>query len=99
MKFKSGDIIRGTEGDGKTWGNTTTLLLLHVRADDHVCAVILQSINPITGEVYSRDGHFGNWSLTCRDWVKIGSDPHVEPLDDIINRLLAAYELRGDDGK
>lgn len=33
MKFKSGDIIRGTEGDWKTWGNTTTLLLLHVRAD------------------------------------------------------------------
>ena len=91
MKFKSGDIIRGTEGDGKTWGNTTTLLLLHVRNDNHACAVVLQSFNPVSGKVHACAGDFGNWGLNSRDWENIGVDSHLELLDHIIASHVAQY--------
>lgn len=91
MKFKSGDIIRGTEGDGKTWGNTTTLLLLHVDGPENVSAVVLRSVDLNDGEITRRRGDTGKWSLLCRDWEKIGSEPHLEPLDDIITACIARH--------
>lgn len=94
MKFKAGDIIRGTEGDGQTWANTTTLLLLYVngvgsRAD--VCGLILKSVNPLTGEEHGRIGKAGPWSLCCRQWEKIGQVSQLSAASDAVRQCVERF--------
>ena len=75
-KFHAGDILEGYEGDGKSWANVTTLLLVYVQ-ESNVAAIVLKSINPLTGEDLGRNGELGLWSLGCRDWKKVGEIPVV----------------------
>jgi len=91
MEFKAGDIIRGTEGEGKAWANTTTLLLLYVNcigSCEHVCGITLKNINPLTGEDHGRNGKAGSWSLCCRQWEKIGEVSQLSAASDAVRQCV-----------
>lgn len=94
MKFKAGDIIRGTEGDGTTWANTTTLLLLYVNSTgccETVCGITLKSINPLTGEDHEHNGKAGSWSLCCRRWEKIGQVSQLSAASEAVLQCIDSF--------
>lgn len=92
MEFKAGDIVEGTEGDGKTWANTTTLLLLYVESMDSVCAVVLKSVNPMTGEDNGRRGDAGQWVLNARPWKKVGQVPALAHASGAVDNCVECFK-------
>ena len=94
-KFKPGDVIEGYEG-GDTWGNSTTLLLIHVFSDEKVYAFVIKSFDTVKKQNMYRHSNFGNWGLNCRDWKKIGELPNIrkasEKIESIIKKEYGIWE-------
>lgn len=97
--FKPGDIIQGTEGNGKTWANTTILLLVRVHDTRRsygpdASAIVLKSFNPLSGEMVSRhdEGLISTWGLGAREWEKIGEVPEVTLAAMDIEAAVAAWK-------
>jgi hypothetical protein len=89
-KFKAGDIVRGHEGDGKTWGVTDTLLLLHVYDGGSALAVVLESVRDFTGK-RGRNGDAEPWTLEYRDWQKVGEVPELAAAEGAILDTIAKW--------
>lgn len=92
MDFQAGDIIEGYEGNGTTWGNISTILILYIKNLTDVSAVILNSINPITGKNNGRCGELSNWTLSGRDWKKIGCVPELEQTSITISNVVSEWK-------
>jgi len=64
-----GDTVEGTEG-GDGWWNTTRLTLLWLGTTEAAWSVTYRSS---TEPVWSEPKEAANWTLSCRDWRKVGA--------------------------
>ena len=90
MKFRSGDIIEGTEGLGKSYENTAVLLVLaHDGLSGDALCVVLETRSPRRG-TEREDIHATSasaWVLEDRDWKKIGYAPELAGFDTMISMV------------
>lgn len=92
--FKAGDIIEGYEGDGRTWGTTTTMLLLYIGKSD-VCALVLHRKYTVPDKDRPRsEADFGRWTLQCRDWKKVGEVPELAAAAPAVADAVASWEAK-----
>lgn len=69
LELKVGDTIEGTEG-GHGWWNTTRLTLLWLGETEAAWRVTDRSS---TRAEWSAPREAANWTLSCRDWRKVGA--------------------------
>lgn len=91
-KFKSGDIIEGTEGRNEPWARTTRLLIVHLHSKDDVLVVVLKEWHPVTMEVSTRHSDYGDWTLTCRKWEKVGEVTALSGVDSAVEEAKRAWK-------
>lgn len=90
MKFRSGDIIEGTEGEGTSYESTSVLLVLaHDEQSGDALCLELEVRSPRRG-VMREDidaTSASAWTLEDRDWKRIDCAPELAGLDSTIQRV------------
>ena len=86
--FCVGDVIEGKEGDGFSWGTTLRLLILHVGKTD-VCAVVVKRAHLIPDKARPEYEDHGRFTLTYRDWQRVGVVPELQALHEVLPSIIA----------